>query len=132
MVTGSCLCGQVSYSIREPLASIEICHCTQCQKAQGSAFASNIPVNQADFVLHSGVDVLKAYASSMDKKRFFCSHCGSPVYSVRESLPGVLRVRAGLLNGAITVRPVRHAYVASKCSWWEIHDELPRSEQAWS
>ena len=132
MYSGSCLCGKVTFMVRGPLAPIEICHCRQCQKAQGTPFATNIPVHESAFVLNSGADVLKFYASSLDKKRYFCGQCGAPVYSSRDFVPGILRIRAGLINEAIPVRPARHAYVASKCVWWEIHDDLPRSEQAWS
>ena len=37
MRTGGCLCGAVRYEVTGPLAPIQLCHCGQCRKAQGSA-----------------------------------------------------------------------------------------------
>ncbi|HEV7914622.1 MAG TPA: GFA family protein [Albitalea sp.] len=124
--TGSCLCGGVRFCIESELAPIQVCHCSQCRKAQGGPFAAVIPVNVAAFRLLGGEDLLKVYESSPGKQRVFCSHCGSPVYSRRPALPGVLRVRAGLIDEPLHARPASHAYTGSKCSWWPIADALPQ------
>ena len=47
--SGSCLCGAIRYEIRGELGPIVLCHCAQCRKAQGSAFASNAAVKATDF-----------------------------------------------------------------------------------
>jgi hypothetical protein len=78
------------------------------------------------FRLLSGEQLLTAYESSPGKHRVFCSHCGSPIYSRREALPSVVRVRAGLFNEPLRVRPAWHAYTGSKCNWWPIEDGLPQ------
>jgi hypothetical protein len=44
MYTGSCLCGGVAYEIDGELEPIQVCHCSQCRKAQGTAIVTNIPV----------------------------------------------------------------------------------------
>ena len=49
MHSGSCLCGAIRYEIRGELGPIVLCHCAQCRKAQGSAFASNAAVKATDF-----------------------------------------------------------------------------------
>ena len=59
----------------------------------------------------------------------FCEQCGSPLYSQSEKAPGVLRIRAGLLEGELATRPANHAYVASKANWWDIDDALPQFPQ---
>lgn len=125
MHQGSCLCGAVSFRIHEALAPIQICHCGQCRKAQGGAFASNIPVAQNAFELLTGGEQLRAFESSPGKRRVFCGHCGSPIYSQTEKLPGVLRIRAGTLDGELPSWPEAHYYVASKANWWGINDGLP-------
>ncbi len=126
MITGSCLCGGVTFQINAELEPIQVCHCRQCRKAQGGPFATNTPVSTANFELMSGADLLSDYESSPGKKRVFCSVCGSPIYSHRESLPGVIRIRAGLLDEPLTIRPAMHFYMTSKSSWWTIHDSLPQ------
>ena len=130
MYTGSCLCGGIQFSINAELAPIQICHCSQCRKAQGGAFATNTPVETSDFEVKSGTDLLTEYESSPGKRRFFCRQCGSPIYSSRDSLANVIRIRAGLLDEPLKkVKPAFHAYTSSKCSWWEINDDLPTYDE---
>lgn len=130
MYTGNCLCGGVQFRIDAQLAPIQVCHCSQCRKAQGGPFATNTPVSTAVFQLLSGAELLKVFEASPGKQRVFCSQCGSPVYSKRDSLPGVLRIRAGLINEPLAVQPALHAYTASKANWWTIDDHLPQFEGA--
>jgi hypothetical protein len=129
MSTGRCLCGGVTFSLNAALAPIQICHCTQCRKAQGGPFATNAPVATADFQLHSGADLLAEYESSLGKRRFFCRQCGSPIYSKLDSLPNVVRIRAGLLDEPLKAELAFHIFAASKCSWMTINDELPKYEE---
>lgn len=126
MTTGGCLCGAVRYDISEPLAPIEICHCSQCRKAQGTPFATNIPVSKRQFTITRGAASLRAYESSPGKERLFCERCGSPIISRRLALPDVVRVRAGTVDGAISARPRAHFHIASKADWWDITDDLPQ------
>jgi hypothetical protein len=125
---GRCLCGGVRFRIDGALAPIQVCHCGQCRRAQGTAFATNIPVPRSQFMLEAGAALLRPYESSPGKRRHFCSTCGSPVYSERDGLPGMLRIRAGLLNEPVATRPGWHFHVGSACSWWSIDDALPRHE----
>lgn len=126
MYTGSCLCGGVQFRIRTELAPIQVCHCEQCRKAQGGPFATNIPVESSAFEWVAGRDLLKSFESSPGKLRHFCSKCGSPIYSERSSLPSVMRVRAGLIDGPLRAQIESHAYVASKANWWSINDDVPQ------
>lgn len=124
--TANCLCGGVTFRLTGKLAHVQICHCGQCRKAQGTAFATNIPVARDAFHLDSGAELLSEYESSPGKRRVFCRRCGSPIYSRRDSLPNVLRIRAGLINEPLPVRPAAHAYVAHKANWWTITDDVPQ------
>ena len=40
MITGTCLCRQVAFSIHGPVIEMGNCHCTECRKAYGSAFGT--------------------------------------------------------------------------------------------
>ena len=39
-VTGGCLCGAVRYTAEADTAGAGVCHCRDCQKFTGSAFAT--------------------------------------------------------------------------------------------
>src|SRR5512136_235547 len=126
MINGSCLCGTIRYEIRGGLGPIVLCHCAQCRKAQGSAFAANAPVRTADFRIVAGGEALAAYESSPGKKRHFCRVCGSPIISTRDSVPDFVRVRIGTLDTKIDARPSAHIYASAKAEWYEIRDGLPQ------
>lgn len=133
MYTGSCLCGGVRFRLAQEPEPIQVCHCSQCRKAQGTPFATNAPIGESAFTLEQGAGLLRAYESSPGKQRVFCSRCGSPIYSRKDSLPGVLRLRAGLIDQPLaTARPVAHFHVESKVNWWEIREDgLPQFAQAY-
>lgn len=126
---GGCLCGAVRFDIDGPLAAIQVCHCPQCRKAQGGPFATNIPVQRSAVRFVQGEAALKAYESSPGKRRHFCMQCGSPVFSERDADPGVVRVRAGLLDGPLNVPLAFHAFVESKCDWWPLDDDVPKYDR---
>jgi hypothetical protein len=128
-ISGGCLCGRVQYRIDGGPAAfgpVANCHCSMCRKAQGSAFATNADVAKAHFHLLQGADCITEYESSPGKYRCFCRHCGSPLYSRRDSRSEVVRVRFGTLDQDPGVRPSFHWCAESKVPWFEIRDELPQ------
>ena len=126
MLRGACLCGKVAYEIRGTPRLMYYCHCGSCRTATGSSFATNLMVASDEFVLTAGQDLLTGYESSPNKRRWFCSACGSPVYSQAESTKHVLSVRGGTLAGDPGIRPSVHFWVSSKAPWVEITDGLPQ------
>ena len=129
-LTGRCLCGNVRYRIRGRLGAIGYCHCGQCRRATGTAFASNANVARANIEFLAGLDGVTEYESSPDKFRAFCSRCGSPVYSRTTADPDHLRIRLGLLDQDPGRRALAHVWVSSKAPWFEITDELPQFPEA--
>lgn len=128
---GSCLCGAIAFTIDGPLAAIQVCHCAQCRKAQGGPLATNIPVERDRLQFQAGEGELRRFESSPGKRRAFCPHCGAPVFSERDSLPGLVRIRAGLLDAPLDTSPGFHAWVSEACSWWPLDDDLPRYAQGY-
>jgi hypothetical protein len=126
MHRGSCLCGGVRYEFDAPLAEISLCHCSQCRKSNGSAFAANAPIPESAFRLLQGGELLKEYESSPGKRRVFCGRCGSPVYSKHEKKPGAIRIRLGSLDTPAGRKPDYHFFVESKADWYDICDDLPQ------
>ena len=126
MLKGSCLCGGVTYEVPSELGPIIMCHCSKCRKATGTAFATNTPINAADFKLVTGGNLLSEFESTPNVFRVFCKNCGSPLYSRRTQTPEVIRLRIGTLDSAIDDKPTAHVFVASKADWYEISDDLPQ------
>jgi hypothetical protein len=126
MIDGGCLCGAVRFSITGKLGPAGYCHCQQCRRASGSAFAANAPVRIKYFTITSGADLVREYESSPGKFRAFCSRCGSPMYSRRDSEPDLRRIRLGTLDSDPERRPLGHVWVSSKAPWYTINDSLPQ------
>lgn len=110
MLKGHCLCGAVQYRYLAPLFETIICHCKDCQQAQGSAFAFNSPLNKQYFIIDSGKHALKEYFHTPEKARVFCVECGSPIYSYRLDLPDVVRLRLGTVTEGLLPVPEKQYY----------------------
>jgi hypothetical protein len=126
MLEGGCLCGEVRYRITGKLGPAIYCHCKMCQRASGSAFASNAPVRTRYFEIATGAERVSEYESSPGKFRAFCGRCGSPLYSRTAADPETRRIRLGTLDGDPGRRPLAHFWVSEKAAWHEIGDTLPR------
>jgi hypothetical protein len=128
LLFGSCLCGSVRYEITAPLAVVEHCHCTMCRKSHGAAFSTNSVVATAAFTVTSGAALITEYESSPNRRKCFCSKCGSPLFIRRRDNPDVTVVILGTIEGDPHARPERHVFVASKAPWDNISDSLPQFE----
>lgn len=129
MYKGSCLCGKIKFTVNNSIANIIYCHCSQCRKAQGSAFATNANVKASDFRFISGEDNLTAFPSTKNQTKYFCKTCGSPIMSKNTSTPEKIRIRLGTIESDITERPGAHIFVSSKANWEMISGELPQYDE---
>lgn len=128
--TGGCLCGAIRYRIegRAGPRRVTHCHCSQCRRAHGAAFATYGVVSRRRLQLERGADALRAYTSSELVRRSFCGTCGSSLFWEHTAHPEFIDVALGTLDDKMTqsVRPVAHIFVDSRAPWFEISDGLPR------
>jgi hypothetical protein len=132
MIKGSCYCGAVKYESRGRVLKFVNCHCPDCRKLSGSAFASVLAVEEGGFKVVSGEDNLVPFQSSPGKFRSFCKTCGSHVFARAESRPGMVLIRAGTLDDDPGLRPQMHIWVKAKAPWHEICDHIPRYDEGLS
>lgn len=129
MYTGQCLCGDITFEYDGPLGPTSLCHCSQCRRAHGSAFSASAPVQAVRFRILSGDNRVTEFESSPGKYRAFCSRCGSQLFSRVDAIPGILRLRVGVINESLGKGPAQHVYVGSKSDWFSITDDIPRYEK---
>ena len=134
MIRGGCLCGGVRFQVRKAHGPFELCHCSRCRKATGSAFAAGLCVQREDFTLLQGDELIQIYEAPIREsppafRRYFCRHCGSSVPDALSDTAS-LEVPAGTLDDDPDVRPERHIYVESKAPWYAIADSLPQLDRA--
>lgn len=128
MYKGKCLCEAVKIQVTGNITDIIHCHCSLCRKNSGTAFATNGFVNALDFKVIKGESKLSTFSYKPGKNRYFCSVCGSPVYSSNEQDPKRLRLRLGIVDSEIDERPISHNFVTSKANWEDLDADLPRYE----
>jgi len=126
MLEGSCLCGAIRYRVDGEVGPIMNCHCSQCRKASGAAFATNASVAKSEFSFVSGEDQLGRFESSPGQFRCFCSQCGSPLIKLVAAKPDEVRIRLGTLDSDPGGKPKGHFLVSEKAPWTVITDDLPQ------
>ncbi len=120
-LTGGCLCGGVSFTIKEgtKLRPLIACHCEQCRKTSGSfVIATKI---KSSTLSYSKSETLVWYTSSEWAQRGFCSRCGSLLFYQRQrnedgnaidASDHCLSVMLGALNNCETLPFVGHIFAA--------------------
>jgi hypothetical protein len=80
-ITGGCACGAIRYEVASEPSAMFRCHCRDCQRAGGGAFAPVVYFPKAAFKLISG-SIKHFNTPSLrggENKRGFCADCGSPI-----------------------------------------------------
>ena len=112
-------CGRIRYECSEqPIVQL-ICHCRDCQRASGSAFAALLAVpsdrlkfSESELKYHS----IKA-DSGRTMQRGFCSECGSPVSGRRPETPLVEFLQAASLDDPSKFHPSCEVWVSRADPW---------------
>ena len=130
-IDGSCLCGDLRYTLDTPFLSMLHCHCSMCRKHHGSAFLTEVAAPASAFRWQPGADRLASHTSSPGYARTFCPRCGStmpPLEAPGVDSDEVIFVPAGNLEGDLQVAPTKHIFTGSKAPWHTITDDLPQHE----
>jgi len=120
MLTGSCLCGAVTFSLAGETSEIYHCHCSRCRKAMGSSCGSTCLSSGENFNWESGENQIQEFTAPSGYHTAFCKTCGS---QLPHSNPDKTTywVPAGLLNAQDPGLKVgAHVFVDSKAAWDEI------------
>jgi hypothetical protein len=128
-LSGSCLCGKVTLQVADRFGFIGYCHCAECRKWSGSAFASGGMVDESDFSITSGEQFVSIFHKTEDTDLAFCSNCGSSLFS-KKVKRGKYVVRLGILDDVPTQRPNVHIFWAEKAAWFDLTDGLEKHDKS--
>lgn len=128
MIRGHCECGRVGYEVDGDIKDFSHCHCSQCRRLHGAAFATFAGVAREKFRYLSGENDIKVYASSATHERTFCAQCGSNILVTAEEEPDTLYLCMSAIEGDPPRPQGYHIYVGSKAPWHEISDDLEQYE----
>jgi hypothetical protein len=133
MLQGSCLCGGVRFQLKTVNYPFELCHCTRCRKAGGSAFLPECAVLTADFEWIAGRELVRKFELPVRKEppaysRVFCSVCGCLVPDPDASGEW-MGIPVSALDDEIEIVPQRHIFVEHKAKWHQITGSLPQLDE---
>lgn len=120
--SGSCLCGDVAFTLSGDLAPVSCCHCTQCRKATGHYLAST--ETAADALSFTSDSSLKWYQSSDYAERGFCGNCGSTLFW-RVIGSRDISIAVGSLTSPTGLKTARHIFTADKGDYYQTPDDAP-------
>jgi len=129
LFSGGCACGAIRYSAEgEPLFSMN-CHCRDCQRETGSAYAAVLAIPGATFKVIQGTP--KYFDLTADSghttRRCFCGDCGSPLFG-RPGVGGdIVTIRVGSLDDPSIFRPSQDIYTSSAQPWDYMNPDLPKA-----
>jgi hypothetical protein len=111
-IDGACHCGVITYEAEIDLATVVICHCTDCQALSGSTFRSLVPARKDAFKVITGEPkvYIKTAESGNKSAQTFCADCGSGIYSSAATDPQIFMIRVGTSRQRAELRP--------KSQWW--------------
>jgi hypothetical protein len=126
-MSGGCLCGKVRYSVDAEPAFVGVCHCTNCQKHSGSAFAIAIAVPKPLLTVTGSPKTFDDRGDSGKiLHRHFCADCGSSLFDEADLMPGIAMILAGTLDDNSWVKPQTEIYCDSAQSWVSLGGERHR------
>ena len=128
MMKGHCECGAVGFEIEGPINDFSHCHCSQCRRMHGAAYATFAGVGLAGFRYTEGESLVSRYDSSDTHQRFFCSVCGSNIGVTLDTEPEEMYVSMSAIEGDPPRPEGYHIFVGSKAPWHEIADKLEQHE----
>jgi len=129
LITGHCLCGNVSFEYRGVLGDASYCHCEDCRRHTGSAFNIVIGVASKNVKLTGAepASFTKVADSGRMITRHFCACCGSPVFGSSPSNPTKIYIKAGVLDDPTKVKASRQSWLACAVDWAFISPEIDSS-----
>jgi hypothetical protein len=117
-IQGGCLCGAVRYQCPVDAVLQFNCHCRDCQRSSGSAFAAIAGFPLASVSLTGVVQYFRSSGSSGKSiRRGFCPHCGSSLFGLVDLLPGLLCIRAGTFDDPGLFAPKANLFVSHAPAW---------------
>jgi hypothetical protein len=132
-VDGQCACGAIKIEAEADPEKTQLCHCTDCQTATGTAFRVSVPVPGATMKLTGKpATYLKTTSDSGNPRlQAFCGTCGTHLYSTSpgEGVQPMYMLRVGMLRQRDALAPRKQIWSRSARSWLPQLGTLPRFEK---
>ena len=128
--TASCRCGQLRATVTGEPVRVSVCHCLNCKKRSGSAFAVQARWPSEQVRIEGQSKAFDKTGDSGNGATFrFCPQCGSDVYyrnhgpDVDAAFADLVAVPLGAFDDPYFLRPAFSVWEERKHDWVEIIGE---------
>lgn len=120
--TASCRCGQLRATVTGEPVRVSVCHCLNCKKRSGSAFAVQARWPAEQVIIEGRSSSFKKVSDSGNWATFhFCPDCGSDVhYDNNGKFDGQIAIPLGAFDDPFFLSPKFSVWEERKHDWLEI------------
>lgn len=117
--TASCRCGQLKATATGDPVRVSVCHCLNCKKRSGSAFATQVRFPSEQVTIEGRANSHVMTADSGGRARFhFCPDCGSDVHYVNEGkFDGLVAIPLGAFDDPFAFTPGYSVWEERRNDW---------------
>jgi hypothetical protein len=117
--TASCRCGQLRVTVTGEPVRVSVCHCLDCKKRSGSAFAVQARWPVEHFKSEGESKTWAHLADSGNRiTHHFCPECGSDVhYEIEGKFDGLVAVPLGAFDDPYLASPKFSVWEKRKNDW---------------
>jgi hypothetical protein len=126
-MTGSCSCRAVKYRLLAKPMFVNCCHCLDCQRQNGGAFAINaiIETGRIEIVAGTPEPVPMPTDSGRPHDIYRCPTCRVALWSDYGRRAGLRFVRVATLDEPHVIAPDAHIYTRFKVPWLTLPVGVP-------
>ena len=127
--TASCRCGQLRATVTGDPVRVSACHCLNCKKRSGSAFAVQARWPSAQVQIEGTSKTFVKVADSGNRATFhFCPDCGSDVYyAIDGKFDDLVAIPLGAFDDPYFATPGFSVWEKRKHDWVELVGDLEHS-----
>lgn len=124
--TASCRCGQLRATVTGAPVRVSVCHCLNCKKRSGSAFAAQARWPAGQVTIEGQSKSFKLVADSGNFATFyFCPECGSDVhYDNNGKFDGQVAIPLGAFDDPWFLSPQFSVWEVRKHDWLAITGDV--------
>ena len=124
--TASCSCGQLKAVSKGEPAWISVCHCLDCKRRSGSAFACGATFEAGEIETEGES---RTYNRSSDEgfwaRMSFCPDCGNTVFYEIERRPGMITIPIGAYADPAFPEPTVSVFDERRHEWIQLRTSAP-------
>lgn len=121
----ACRCGALTATCTGVPVRISVCHCLDCQRRSGSAFAAQVRFADADVAIRGA---FTSWRTSGDSGRWgefsFCPTCGTQLFYRIEYFPDLVAIPLGAFDDPHAFTPAHSVWESRRHDWVALTGDL--------